>query len=160
MVATYAFVNPVVAILLGYFLLDEPIGRRSFSGGVLVVLAVGRIVGGKYTAGDVTEESLDGKACYKLTLTPTGKSAYTRLVVWIDTTSYLLHQSHYFDKKDKHVKTLTMAGYHRVSGVWTPQTMVMKNEKRGSSTTIEMVSVEYGIEVDERTFTTETLTTF
>lgn len=114
----------------------------------------------KYTAGEVAEESIGDNACYRLTLTPTGKSSYSKVVVWIDTTSYVLHQSHYFDKKERHTKTLTMSGWNQVSGVWTPQTMVMTNVKRNSSTTIEMVSVEYGVEIDERTFTTETLTTF
>jgi len=112
----------------------------------------------KYDAGDVAEESLNGNACYRLTLTPTGSSSYSKVVVWIDTTSYVLHQSQYFDKKDRHAKTLTMSGWSQISGVWTPGSMVMKNERRGSSTTIEMVSVEYGIAIDERTFTTETLT--
>jgi outer membrane lipoprotein-sorting protein len=114
----------------------------------------------KYTAGEVVEETLDGTACYRVTLTPTGKSAYTKVVVWIDTTHYLVHRSHYFDKKDRHAKTLTLSGYRQVSGIWTPQTMVMKNERRGSITTIEMVTVEYGVAADERMFTTETLTTF
>ena len=114
----------------------------------------------KYTAGEVTEEDVGDSACYRVTLTPTGKSSYSKVVVWIDTSSYVLRRSHYFDKKDRHAKTLTMSGWNQVSGVWTPQTMVMKNEKRGSSTTIEMVSVEYGVQLDDRMFTTETLTTF
>ncbi len=114
----------------------------------------------KYDAGAMTEETVGGNTCYRIELTPTGKSSYSKVVVWIDTTSYLMHQSHYFDKKDRHVKTLTMAGWRQVSGVWTPQTMVMKNEKRGSTTTIEMVSVEYGVALEERLFTTENLTTF
>ena len=114
----------------------------------------------KYTAGEVAEENVGDHACYRLTLTPTGKSAYSKVVVWIDTASYVLHQSHYFDKKDRHTKTLTMAGWKQISGVWTPQTMVMTNVRRNSSTTIEMVSVEYDVAIDERTFTTETLTTF
>ena len=114
----------------------------------------------KYAAGEVVEESVGDHACYRVTLTPTGKSAYSKVVAWIDTTSYVLHQSHYFDKKDRHTKTLVMAGWSQISGVWTPGTMVMTNVKRNSSTTIEMVSVEYGVEIDERTFTTETLTTF
>ena len=118
----------------------------------------GATLGTKYTAGAVVEESIDGNACYRVDLTPTGKSSYSKLVVWIDTTNYVLHQSHYFDKKDRHIKTMTMAGWNQVSGIWTPQTMVMKNEKRGSSTTIEMVTVEYGVTLDDNMFTTDTLT--
>jgi len=39
-VGTYAYVNPVVAILLGYFLGGEKIGRRTIVGSVLVLLSV------------------------------------------------------------------------------------------------------------------------
>lgn len=40
MVATYAFVNPVVAVLLGNLWLDEPIGPRTLLASVLIIAAV------------------------------------------------------------------------------------------------------------------------
>ncbi|HEU5078288.1 MAG TPA: EamA family transporter [Opitutaceae bacterium] len=39
-VATYAYVNPVVAVILGYLLLDEPISRRTVFGAIIIVVAV------------------------------------------------------------------------------------------------------------------------
>ncbi|MDT4907921.1 MAG: hypothetical protein QOI69_1162, partial [Pseudonocardiales bacterium] len=39
-VSTYAFVNPVVAVLLGLLLLDEHLTAGQALGGALVVLAV------------------------------------------------------------------------------------------------------------------------
>jgi drug/metabolite transporter (DMT)-like permease len=39
-VGTYAYVNPVVAVLLGYFLADEPLGPRTVAGTVCVLLSV------------------------------------------------------------------------------------------------------------------------
>ncbi|MEM6455446.1 MAG: EamA family transporter, partial [Acidobacteriota bacterium] len=40
LVSTYAFVNPIIAVLLGWLLLDEPVGWRTLIAGVLIVGAV------------------------------------------------------------------------------------------------------------------------
>ena len=42
--ATYAYVNPVVAVLLGALVLDEPIAAAVVGGGAIVVLGVGLVV--------------------------------------------------------------------------------------------------------------------
>jgi len=39
-VMTYAYVNPVIAIALGWFILDEPITGYTIGGTLLVVLGV------------------------------------------------------------------------------------------------------------------------
>jgi drug/metabolite transporter (DMT)-like permease len=39
-VGTYAYVNPVVAVLLGYFFAGEPLGLRTILGGVFVLTSV------------------------------------------------------------------------------------------------------------------------
>ena len=39
-VSTYAYVNPVVAVLLGYFLAHEPLGLRTILGSALIVASV------------------------------------------------------------------------------------------------------------------------
>jgi drug/metabolite transporter (DMT)-like permease len=41
---TYAFVNPVVAVLLGWWLLDEPLGPRTVLAAAVIVAAVALIV--------------------------------------------------------------------------------------------------------------------
>ncbi|MNK60828.1 putative inner membrane transporter YedA [compost metagenome] len=43
---TYAYVNPVVAIILGYFLLQEPVTAWTMAGSALIVLSVGLVIGG------------------------------------------------------------------------------------------------------------------
>lgn len=45
LVATYAYVNPVVAVLLGWTLLDEPITPRMILAGGIIVVAVALIAG-------------------------------------------------------------------------------------------------------------------
>jgi drug/metabolite transporter (DMT)-like permease len=39
-VGTYAYVNPVIAVLLGYFLAGEPLGARTIAGSLLVLVSV------------------------------------------------------------------------------------------------------------------------
>jgi drug/metabolite transporter (DMT)-like permease len=39
-VMTYAYVNPVVAVILGRLILDEPITRWTIGGSVLIILGV------------------------------------------------------------------------------------------------------------------------
>ena len=39
-VGTYAYVNPVVAVLLGYFFAGEPLGLRTILGTLLVLISV------------------------------------------------------------------------------------------------------------------------
>ncbi len=40
LVATYAYVNPLVAVLLGYFLADEPMNARTLFAAGLVIGSV------------------------------------------------------------------------------------------------------------------------
>ena len=42
--ATYAYVNPVVAVLLGTVFLGEPLGWRTLVGGGIIVASVAMIV--------------------------------------------------------------------------------------------------------------------
>jgi drug/metabolite transporter (DMT)-like permease len=37
---TYAYVNPVIAVFLGWLLIDEPVTRWTLAGAVLVVAGV------------------------------------------------------------------------------------------------------------------------
>jgi drug/metabolite transporter (DMT)-like permease len=39
-VGTYAYVNPVVAVIIGYFLGGEPLGARTVLGGMFVLASV------------------------------------------------------------------------------------------------------------------------
>jgi outer membrane lipoprotein-sorting protein len=115
-------------------------------------------MGRRYEAVSYTSEDLDGRACYRLVLEPLKSSPYERIVSWIDSQTLVCHLSHYFDRKDKHAKTLTTSGWKKVKGVWTPKRMVMENLKKGSSTTIEILKVKYGLDIDDSKFTTKTLT--
>ena len=42
--STYAYVNPIVAVILGWLILQEPIDARTIVAGVVIVVAVALIV--------------------------------------------------------------------------------------------------------------------
>ncbi|MEW6777935.1 MAG: EamA family transporter [Bdellovibrionota bacterium] len=50
LVSTYAFVNPVVALFLGWFFLNETLSPREIAGAAVILAAVGMIVRGKKPA--------------------------------------------------------------------------------------------------------------
>ena len=47
LVGTYAYVNPVVAVFLGWLILNEPVTGVVVAGGLLVVLGVAFVVRGE-----------------------------------------------------------------------------------------------------------------
>jgi drug/metabolite transporter (DMT)-like permease len=56
LVSTYAFVNPVVAVLLGAVFLAEPVGETTIVAGVAIVAAVALIVTSRPRRGPVVVE--------------------------------------------------------------------------------------------------------
>lgn len=43
LVSTYAYVNPIVAVFLGWLILDEPVGPRIFASAAIIILSVALI---------------------------------------------------------------------------------------------------------------------
>jgi drug/metabolite transporter (DMT)-like permease len=57
-VATYAYVNPVVAVILGWLVLSEPLTPRTILAGIVIVVAVALIVTGRGRVSRVAEPEL------------------------------------------------------------------------------------------------------
>jgi len=56
-VGTYAYVNPIVAVIIGYFLGGEPLGARTVLGGVFVLASVVTITSMRAKAPAVAEDT-------------------------------------------------------------------------------------------------------
>lgn len=56
-VSTYAYVNPVVAVLLGWWFLDEPLTARVLGAAAIIVLAVAVITTGKRPPADAADSA-------------------------------------------------------------------------------------------------------
>ncbi|MGC1227250.1 MAG: EamA family transporter, partial [Candidatus Sulfotelmatobacter sp.] len=55
-VSTYAYVNPVIAVFLGWLILHERIDRFIFAGSVIVLLSVILVTSAKVHKKDVSEK--------------------------------------------------------------------------------------------------------
>lgn len=62
LVATYAFVNPVVAVLLGWLLAGEPVGWRTLAASALVVVSVILVSAGHSSKASLTETPARGES--------------------------------------------------------------------------------------------------
>lgn len=62
-------------------------------------------------------------------------SGYKRQVVWIDTLKFTVGKIEFFNREDKHVKTLTLTGYEKfLDRYWRPKEMKMENLENGKGT--------------------------
>ena len=64
-VGTYAYVNPIVAVLLGYFLGGEPLGARTILGTLFVLVSVVLIAKTKVKKAIVQMETQEAVAQYQ-----------------------------------------------------------------------------------------------
>ena len=55
LVATYAYVNPIVAVLAGWLILSEPVGIRTLLAGLVILVGVALIVTARSTAEEAEE---------------------------------------------------------------------------------------------------------
>ena len=88
-----------------------------------------------------TYKYLRDEACGKLKCTvverkPAGKgSGYTRQIVWRDKDELRVWKIRYFDRKNAHLKTLTLGKYERhLDRYWRATEMTMENHLTGKST--------------------------
>ena len=107
-----------------------------------------------------TYRYLREEPCGDLTCTVTersavdGKSGYSRQVVWRDTAALRVWKMEYYDRKDDHLKTLTMNGYAQyLERYWRAGEMEMVNHLTGKSTLLTWTDYQFQTDLDEGDFT-------
>lgn len=91
---------------------------------------------GKYTFRLEREEACGEESCFVVERRPRDEdSMYTRQLVWIEKAEYRTVKTAFFDRKNYHLKTLTIGDYRRYLGkYWRPHRLVMENHQSGKST--------------------------
>lgn len=113
----------------------------------------------KYSYRWLRDESLDGRDCFVVERIPEYEhSGYTRQVTWIDKEHYRPQKVEYYDRKDAHLKTLTMHEYEEYLGrYWRAHRMEMVNHLNGKSTTLTWSDYEFRNGFTDRDFDRNTL---
>ncbi len=103
------------------------------------------------------EEKLRGKECYKIELMkkPKIESGYSRLIMWIDKSSYVPLQIDYYDEHDPKtkLKRLILGNIKEIDGIPTPMKMTMIDVQGDSQTEMEFESISYNVKLDKDMFT-------
>ncbi len=113
----------------------------------------------KYDYRFVEETELNGTACYVIESTPKDEnSGYSRIVTWVDTEELRMMKSHYFDRENTELKTLTAHEYRQFNDqYWRPAELHMLNHQTGKSTRLVFSEYLFGNGLSEREFTKASL---
>lgn len=93
----------------------------------------------KYTYKWIRDETYNEKNCFVVEYYPIDQknSGYTKQVTWLDKQEYRILKVEYYDKKESHLKTLTIKGYKKyLDKYWRADNANMINHQNGKSTEI------------------------
>ena len=109
----------------------------------------------KFSCRYLRDEPCGELACSVTEQVPTDrKSGYRRQVVWRDRDELRLWKVEYFDRKDSHLKTLTLDKYERyLDRYWRAAEMTMVNHLTGKSTVMHWSDFQFRTDLNERDFT-------
>ena len=114
----------------------------------------------KYTYKWIRDEVYNGQDCFVVEYYPVDKknSGYTRQVGWIDKQEYRTQKVEYFDRKNSHLKTLTLKGYKKyLDRFWRANEMNMVNHQNGKSTRLEFSDYKFQTGLKDRDFSKNSL---
>ena len=105
------------------------------------------------------DEPCGGRTCHVVERVPAYEgSGYTKQVVWIDTTDYLMRKTDYYDRKGALLKTLTFGEYDKyLDSIWRPRELEMSNHENGKKTQLVWEKYEFRTGLGENDFSTARL---
>ena len=114
-----------------------------------------------FEAKKLDNEQKNGHDCYKVELIrkPESNISYSRLLIWVIKENFYPIVIEYYDEEDPTYlqKTLTQSDIEVIDGIPTAKKMVMQNLNDQTQTVMEVVEIEYDVELDDRMFTERSL---
>lgn len=112
-----------------------------------------------YTGVVEGEETVDGRACYKLKLTAKSSDvSYPVRLVWVDKASFVPLKQELYALSGTLLKTWTMGNVTTIEGRQYPMTMVVEDKLlAGSRTEIKFESMDFSVTLEEEIFSTRWL---
>jgi outer membrane lipoprotein-sorting protein len=100
----------------------------------------------KYTYRWLRDEMYNNLECFVVERYPVDKknSGYSRQVAWLDKDQYRTWKVEYYDRKNAHLKTLTISGHQKYNErFWRPDLMFMVNHQTGKSTELNFSNYRF-----------------
>jgi outer membrane lipoprotein-sorting protein len=114
----------------------------------------------KYTYKWLRDENYKGNDCFVSERYPVDRknSGYSRQVTWLDKQEYRVWKVEYYDRKNMHLKTLTMRNHQLFVGkFWRALELHMVNHQTGKSTLLQFSNYEFDVGLTEPDFNKNSL---
>lgn len=107
----------------------------------------------------IGEDVVYGRKCTLIEAVPKNPAGqiYGKTIGAIDPTESLLLRREFFDRHGKLVKVATVDQLEKIDGIWTIRKQTMKNLKDQLSSSIEVVEIQYNIDIPDEVFRPEYL---
>ncbi len=102
------------------------------------------------------EESIDGKACYVVEVTPKTHRKYTKYMAWVAKDLWIQLKIEYYQDKDIY-RSGTFKDIRIIDGIPTPFRSEMENRKTNHRTELTIDSVKYHTQFSDDLFTQRSL---
>ena len=114
----------------------------------------------KFTYTHLRDETYKGRPCYIIERYPIDKrSLYNKHVVWIDKEQYVPWKIEYYNRRNKHLKTLIYRKYKRyLKEFWRPGEMYMVNLRTKKNTILAWKNYIFHINASDSDFSPQVLT--
>jgi len=108
----------------------------------------------KFSFNYLRDEIVDGQAMVLIEMDAVDDySGYSRTIAWVDIKHYRTHKLEYYDRRDTHLKTLSISGYKLYKDkYWRASRQSMVNHKTGKSTDIEIKNLEFDVGLSDADF--------
>lgn len=105
------------------------------------------------------DEEFEGRKVWVMEAYPKDQySGYTKIVSWVDQEDHRQYKAEFWDRKNSHLKTLTIKGYQKFNDkFWRPAELVMENHQTNKSTKMLMGDFKFNTGLKDSDFTTNSL---
>ena len=114
-----------------------------------------------FTAKRLDDEEMEEKLCFKLELTRKKDSdlSYSKMIMWVIKDSFIPIVIDYFDEDDPDLwlKRLVQSDIKMIDGIPTAMKSVMYNKLDNTQTEMELLEVEYNVQLSDDMFTERNL---
>ncbi len=113
----------------------------------------------KFSYKYLRDEQYNNQDCFVVERVPLDPySGYTKQLVWVDKTNYLIQKVELFDRKAFHLKSQFFRGYKRyLSSFWRPGEIEMINHQNGKSTILRIEEQSFQNGLTDSDFTQNSL---
>ncbi len=113
-----------------------------------------------YTHRLISEESIEGRPCYKIELTPKPDApvVWGRILAWISQDEYLQLRTEFFDEEDYLVNTMYGKAMQTFDGRLLPSILEMvPAEEEGHKTVIQYRALDFGVDLSKSFFSVQNM---